>query len=155
MLRIALLLATIAVPLGIEAVEAASPRPCERQPVKKCEIRKHRTCGPITLNFWRDDEGTTHCDRATVQLTATQVIPELRRLRCFLYGSVSDVQFSTKNYRTVEGPRNGDVIRMEQGHAQVTIHGHYDSYNRDSFVTFENQGPGNNVLLKCQGFGPA
>lgn len=155
MLRFTLFVAAVALPLAAGLAQAASKaKPCEPQPVKVCEIRKHPNCGPISLKFWKED-GEMKCDRATVELTTTQVIPELRRLKCFLYGETSDIKFLTKNYRTVDGPHNGDTIRMEEGHAHVTIHGHYDSYNRRTYVVFENQGPGKNVLLKCQGFGPA
>ena len=152
-----LLVAAVALAFGAATAEAAKKqkRPCERQPPKNCEMRKHPTCGPIALKFWKDGDGVAHCDSATVLLTTTAIIPELRRLRCFLYGETSDIRFSTTNYRTVEGPRDGDTIRMSRGHAQVTVHGHYDSSIRASRVTFENRGPGSNVLLKCQGFGPA
>jgi len=152
-MRRALWIALFGLFLGLSQGAAADKcRPVEG---KKCEIRKHPTCGPVFLEHWVDEEGASHCETATMQLTPAEVIPHLRRVRCVLLGDNSEVRFSALNYVPVKGPKVGEVIRMENGSADFILQGHYETYKRNARITFENLGPGAVVVLRCTGFGPA
>lgn len=134
--------------------QSAAAERCKPVDGKICEIRKAATCGPVFLEHWIDDDGVSHCETATMQLTPAEVIPHLRRVRCVLLGDDSEVRFSALNYLPVKGPRLGEVIRIENGTAAFILQGHYETYKRNARITFENLGPGATVVLRCSGFGP-
>ena len=140
---------------GVALSPSMAANKCKPVEGKKCEIRKAPTCGPVYLEHWVDDEGASHCETATMQLTPAEVIPHLRRVRCVLLGDDSEVRFSALNYVPVKGPRLGEVIKIENGSAAFILQGHYETYKRNARITFENLGPGAIVVLRCTGFGPA
>ena len=128
---------------------------CHADNVQTCEVRKAASCGPLPLRHWTDEDGHTRCDAAVVHLVPSSVIPHVRQLRCFLLGDVGQVRVSTENYLPSEGPKDGDIIAVSGGRADLKLSGRYKSISRNATMRFENIGPTGRLLLKCVGFGPA
>ncbi|MGF1609675.1 MAG: hypothetical protein ACFCUQ_09790 [Kiloniellales bacterium] len=128
---------------------------CHRAEPKTCDIRKRRSCGPITLEFSEAADGASRCERAAMLLPPAQVIPLLRQVRCLLVGTDTRIRFTAENYVPQQGPRNGDTIEVRNGSGDLIVYGHYERADDHSRVTFENIGPGGSVVLKCEAFGPA
>ena len=134
---------------------AAAEESCEYLQEKACDVRKYSWCGPVDINYWVNDDGARHCERAIITLTPTDVLPNLRRIRCYFYGSDTDVRFGAENYRAVSGPSPGERIAVRYGVGETVIHGHYRTDKERSQIFFENIGPGDHVVIKCNGYGPA
>ncbi len=157
------LLTAIVVSLGVLAAQGPSvlvPQAqaavdCQYQEEKICEIRKHTVCGPMSLDFLTGSSGATRCDSASLTLTPTEVLPQLRRIRCFLYGDDTRIRFTAENYVARIGPQIGETIAVRNGVADFQLLGDFLSMSEVSRVMFQNIGPGSSVVLKCNGFGPA
>ena len=141
---------------GPPALAAGAKAPqCDVMEEKICDVRKFSWCGPIDLNAWVTEDGKRHCQSATVELTPTNVLPSLRRIRCYFYGSQTDVVFDAENYAAVLGPNPGDRIPIRNGVGEATIFGEYRNMSEESVVIFRNVGPSSPIILKCNGYGPA
>ena len=152
LLRTALLAALAALAF---TTAARADEICQVQEEKACDVRKYSWCGPVDINFWVSDKGARHCERAIITLTPTDVLPNLRRIRCYFFGQDTDVRFGAENYRSVSGPSAGERISVRNGVGETIIHGHYRSDTESSRIFFENVGPGDYVVIKCNGYGPA
>lgn len=140
---------------AVTAGSAQAEEACEVREDKICDVRKYSWCGPVDLNFRVTESGERHCQRAVVTLTPTDVLPSLRRIRCYFYGNSTDLRFSADNYRAVRGPKPGDRIPIRNGVGQVVINGEFRTMSEDSSVIFENVGPAGSIIVKCNGYGPA
>jgi hypothetical protein len=138
-----------------EADTGQVPGDCGRAEAKRCDILKRHSCGPVSLAFSATSDGAGRCERATILLPPTQVIPLLRRVRCLLVGEDTQVRFSAENYQPQQGPDDGDTIDVRNGGRDLIVYGHYQHRGEHARVTFENIGPGATVVLKCEAFGPA
>ena len=127
---------------------------CQREAEKPCDVRKFSWCGPVELAYWISEQGTRHCDKARIVLTPTDVMPNLRRIRCYFFGDTSEVRFEGKNYVAISGPEPGDHIPVRHGVGEAVIHGSFRAQSEDSEIFFQNVGPGTSVVLKCNGYGP-
>jgi hypothetical protein len=119
-----------------------------------CKTRKQPTCGPIRLWHGLDETGTNYCDRVTMRIPRTPVIPTLRRVRCTLFAENTSVLFTANNYLAKAGPAPGDTIDVRSA-ASFELFGAYETSERESEIHFENIGPGERVVVRCTGFGPA
>ena len=142
----------------IVAATAAGPErafeACSLEAEKPCDVRKFSWCGPIELAFWVSKQGKRHCDKAKVALTPTDVMPNLRRIRCYFYGDTAEDRFEANNYVAISGPKPGEHIQVRHGVGEAVIHGSYRDQGEDSEIFFQNVGPGTSVVLKCNGYGP-
>lgn len=145
-----LLLGTLALAAPGRAEEA-----CDVREDKICDVRKYSWCGPIELYFWTTESGERHCQRALVTLTPTNVLPSLRRIRCYFYGADTELQFDAENYVAVQGPKPGQSIPIRDGVGGTVINGKFRTMSEDSMVIFANTGPARTIVLKCNGYGPA
>lgn len=141
--------------LAALASAARADDACEVTEEKTCDVRKYSWCGPVDINYWVSEQGARHCQRAIITLTPTDVVPNLRRIRCYFFGSDTDVRFGADNYRAVSGPAPGQRITVRNGVGETVVHGHYNERSQGSQVFFENVGPGDYVVIKCNGYGPA
>ncbi len=140
---------------GLAASPALAGPECEEVEEKPCGMHKQASCGPVDLNFRQADKAAKRCERASIPLRHTDVMPHLRRLHCFFYGDDTVIRFSAENYVPQMGPEIGETIEVRNGSLQVLLFGHYHSMSRPSTVSFENLGPGRTIVLKCNGYGPA
>ena len=140
---------------SVLATASRAEAACEIQQEKSCDVRKYSWCGPVDINFWVNESGQRHCERASITLTPTDVLPNLRRIRCYFFGSDTDVRFGGKNYKAVSGPVPGQKISVRNGVGETVIHGHFKVQSERSMIFFENVGPGDYVVIKCNGYGPA
>lgn len=153
-----ILLRSLCLSLLLAAALAGAARAdeaCEVQQVKACDVRKYSWCGPVDINYWVGEDSARHCERAIITLTPTDVVPNLRRIRCYFFGEDSDVRFGAENYKPVSGPSPGQRITVRNGVGETVIHGHFKVRTESSRVFFENIGPGDYVVIKCNGYGPA
>lgn len=137
------------------AAPARAGQQCDVHTDKDCDVRKYSWCGPVDLNYWVNEQGQAHCERALVTLTPTEVLPSLRRIRCYFYGGTTDLLFTAKNYVAVQGPKPGERIPIRNGVGEAIISGQYKSMSEDSVISFENTGPAGSIVVKCNGYGPA
>ena len=141
--------------LAAFATAARADAVCEVPEAKACDVRKYSWCGPVDINFWVSEQGARHCERAIITLTPTDVLPNLRRIRCYFFGQDTELHFGADNYRAISGPSPGDRIFVRNGVSETVIHGHYTVKSEGSHIFFENVGPGDYVVIKCNGYGPA
>ena len=135
--------------------QPADASECRPQKENTCQIRKRQTCGPVRLEHGIDRHGEPYCNRVTLQLPSVAVMPMLRRVRCALFGEDTDVRLTAQNYLPKNGPAPGDTIRLRNGGVDFVLSGAYETSEQRSEVYFENMGPGEKVVLRCSGFGPA
>ena len=154
MSKSALLLAFAGLLLCLTPALGKADDRCDVQEEKVCDARRFSWCGPISIRFWTSDKGTRHCERASISLSATDVLPNLRLMRCYFYGEDTSVRFDSDNYETVTGPTAGDLVPIRNGVGEVMLRGRYFNMNKEPQVFFENVGPGTSVIMKCNGYGP-
>ncbi len=140
---------------GLVTPPALAAEDCERVEEKLCDVRKHWGCGPIDLNSRQGKKAEKPCEQVHVVLTPTEVMPHLRRLQCLFFGEDSRIRFSGENYVAMMGPQIGDIFEVRNGTAHIPIFGHYSSMSKPTRISFENLGPGRQVVIKCNGYGPA
>ncbi len=128
---------------------------CEEIKTKLCEVRKHASCGPIDLNAPKGASASKLCEQVYIILPPTKVMPHLRRLQCTFFGDDSRIRFSGENYVAMMGPAVGEIFEVRNGAAQIPVFGRYRSMSQPARINFENLGPGRQVMIKCNGFGPA
>lgn len=141
--------------LGSSAKEAAEGSLADCSQEKRCDIRHRHSCGPVRLEFSAASAGPSRCERVTMILPPAEVVPLLRRARCFLLGEDTRVRFQSENYQPRQGPRDGDTIEVRDGSSDVIVSGNYERGGQTAWVAFENIGPGGSVVLKCEAFGPS
>ena len=141
-----------ALALPVQPVAASE---CQPQKENTCQIRKRQACGPVRLEHGIDRHGKPYCNRVTLQLPNSAVMPMLRRVRCALFGEDTTVRITAENYLPKNGPAPGDTISLRNGSVDFVLYGAYRSTESRSEVYFENSGPGKKVVLRCSGFGPA
>lgn len=145
----------IALALPWQSPDASEAPECRPKREKTCQIHKRQACGPIKLEHGVDRYGAPYCDRVTLQLPTAAVMPMLRRVRCALFGDDADVVMTARNYLPRNGPAPGDTISLRNGSVDFVLSGAYQSSAVRSEVYFDNMGPGEKVVLRCSGFGPA
>ena len=141
--------------LALAGTARAAGEVCEVPEEKACDVRKYSWCGPVDINYWVSEQGARHCERAIITLTPTDVLPNLRRIRCYFFGEDTEVRFGADNYKAISGPSPGQRLSIRNGVGETAIHGHYKVRSEGTRIFFENIGPGDYVVIKCNGYGPA